>query len=242
MESITINEQTQGMSLEQEALQQQQQQQPQQDLILGKFKSYDELAEAYKNLEKKLGSQQPAQTQPRMIETPEQAQEIVAKAGLDFNKYDQEFMQYGYLSEQSLEELAKAGIPKETVDYYIQGQKALAEKMLNDIYTNLGGQDVFQEVMGWASENLSEQEIDTFNKIVETGNLDMIKLALKGIQAKYLENNNTLISKNTFINNNTSLSPFRSWQEVSEAMSDRRYGKDPAYTKDVERRIAMSKL
>lgn len=237
MDNVVISE-PQNVSLDQE-LQQQKSTTPQQDqqLLLGKFKSVEDLAEAYKNLEKKLG------VSDRIIETPEQAQEIVTKSGLNFSKYEEEFYKLGRLSENSLQELEKAGISKNTVDYYIQGQQALAEKILNDVYSSLGGESRFKEIVEWANNNLSDEEVETFNKIVDTGDLNMIKLTLKGLQAKYLENNNSFISQNTFITNNNSNSmPFRSWQEVSEAMSDRRYGKDPAYTKDIERRISISRL
>ena len=77
MESYEINQPTEGeeMSLEEQLAQQEaaqqnpsgqeeqptqeeQQQQQQEDLILGKFKSQEDLAEAYENLEKKLGEKQ----------------------------------------------------------------------------------------------------------------------------------------------------------------------------------------
>jgi hypothetical protein len=92
----------------------------------------------------------------------------------------------------------------------------------------------------WAAENLPEGEIDAFNTVMDSGNLNTIRLAVQGLRARYEQSNGRqgqLIQGET---SGTGGSAFRSVAEIVNAMKDPRYAKDPAYRKDVEQRVALS--
>lgn len=211
----------------------------QEELLLGKFKSAEDLAQAYKELEAKLGQQKAPEGDAQ--EAPKDAaQEAVENAGLDFNSLSQEFQEQGQLSEDSYTKLEKAGIPKAVVDQYIAGQQALVEGLQLQAYNVAGGEAQYQSMVGWAKANMSPDEIATFNMAVGSNNVDAIKLAVLGLKARYEGANGSepdLIGGNQ---GNASGDVFESWAQVRAAMSDPLYKKDPAYRSKVEAKLGRS--
>lgn len=173
-----------------------------------KFKSIEDMAKAYAELEKKLGSPKPAAEAPKAdapknpLEalklpdgkpaeaapeaTPEAAAKAVADAGLDMKALNAEFAQHGDISPESYKALEAKGISKEIVQGYIAGQVALAEKMTADLYSVAGSEEKFQAMHEWSATHLSDAEKDAVNKTIASGDHNAIKLAFAGIHAKYV--------------------------------------------------------
>lgn len=151
-----------------------------------KFKSVEDMAKAYAELEKRQGSGEEASPDG---EAQEAAEGAVESAGLDMAALETEFADSGELSEASLAALEKAGIPKATVDAYIAGQVAQAEAATTALLADVGGQEAYAEMTEWASENMSDAEIDAFNGILEAGNPAATKLALGDLKAKFVAAN-----------------------------------------------------
>ena len=91
-----------------------------------KFKNAEELSKAYSELEKQFSAQksEPEEEGNDNIAIPkheEASQEINS-----LEKYSTEYAEKGELTEKSYDELAKQGLPKDLVDGYIAGQKAIA--------------------------------------------------------------------------------------------------------------------
>jgi len=172
-----------------------------------KFKSPEDLAKAYSELEKKMGSakqpeaktaekpgEQTKTEAPKGTEalklpevTPEQktAEQAVTSAGLKMDELNAEFQQKGELSPESLKKLESVGITKQMVDTYIEGQKAIADVRMNDLHGVAGGAEKFAEMHRWSAENLSDPEKEALNKTIESGNHEAIKLAFQGIHQKW---------------------------------------------------------
>jgi hypothetical protein len=154
---------------------------------------------------------------------------------LSFDKFHSEWSEKGELSEDSFSELEKMGIPREYVNRYIEGMAAMGDKMTRSVYESVGGEQKYQEMVGWAAENFSQDEIDAYNKAIETDPqsrtfaLNSLKSrfeAARGPEPKFL-GAQTKATK----------SGFQSSDEMVRAMSDPRYKTDPAYRADVERRV-----
>lgn len=121
------------------------------DLLAGKFKSQDDLVKAYKELESKLGQQQPQQpaegeTTPEgeeTTETPPEGEEeaeagaepkypeygeavsgILENAGIDPSAAAAEFEANGSLSEETIQSYVDGGIPREMIEAYLRGVTA----------------------------------------------------------------------------------------------------------------------
>jgi hypothetical protein len=171
-----------------------------------KFKSPEDLAKAYSELEKKQGSAKQAPEANKAPEgkpagepvkgteglklpevTPEQktAEAAVTGAGLKMDELNAEFQKNGSLSEENLKKLEGVGITKQMVDIYIEGQKAIQDARLNDLHSVAGSADKFAEMHRWSAENLSDTEKVTLNRVIESGDHAAIKLAFQGIHGKW---------------------------------------------------------
>jgi len=115
--------------------------------------------------------------------------------------------------------------------------------------SEIGGREAYEQISEWASEALSENQLDAYNKALETGTDEQASLALDWIKTKYEEANG--VSPSSFIQGGTKgsgESAFESRAQVLAAMAERdargkkRYEVDPAYRKEVERRLAISTM
>jgi hypothetical protein len=210
-----------------------------------KFSNPEALAKAYKELEAKLGA--PKEAAPAATpETPAAgtAEAAVANAGLDMSTLSAEFAQTGSLSEDSYTKLEKAGIPRAMVDSYIDGQLAVAERQAQEALATVGGKEAYTQMTAWAQQAFSAEETAAYNRMVNSGDPSVVKMAVASLKARYTAERG---SAPQLVRGDRAEAPggagFRSTQEMMAAMSDSRYGRDPAYTRDVERRAtALSSL
>lgn len=158
--------------------------------------------------------------------------------GVSFEDAVKEYNEYGALSSQTLADLAKAGYPKEVVETFIESRQVLEEKFTNAVYKAAGGEKEYDRLTKWASQNLPERVVKQFNRAIDSNNLEAISLMLDGIKAKMTSKQGT---RNPSIiggaTSGASTKGFTSKAEVIEAMSDKRYGRDAAYTASVERKM-----
>ena len=220
-----------------------------------KFKSVEDLAKSYSELEKKLGEQTPKQEEvdpvsatklkeeaPKQENSLEIAEDAVENAGLNFDTLAQEYAEKGQLGDESYKALEQSGIPKAYVDQFIAGQKAIGEQQTNNVKTMVGGEDAYNEMASWASKNMSEGEKKAYNAAVNSADMDTVKLAVDGLRAKYQAANGTEPSLIQGKATPVAEQGFESWAEVTEAMADPRYSKDPAYQEAVKQKLANSEL
>lgn len=203
-----------------------------------KFQSAEDLAKAYSELESKLGQNQ----EDAPAEAEEAAREAVDEAGLDFDTMTNEFWENSGLSDATYDKLAAAGIPSDVVDAFIDGQMAVANQMRNEAFNMAGGEQQYVEMVEWAQNNLSENEINAYNQAVESGDPNATKLAISGLQAQYRMDNGqepNLISGEAV---SASSGAFQSVAELTAAMADPRYSRDPAYRQQVSNKLARSSV
>lgn len=220
-----------------------------------KFNSVDELVKSYSELEKKLGEQsQPTEqsvdpvskTEVKQEEQPKSDLDIATKAvdsaGLNMETLSEEFAKDGKLADGSYKSLEKAGIPKEYVDRFIAGQQAIADQQSATVKNLVGGTESYDNMSEWASQNLTETEKQAYNTAVNSKDLEAVKLAVVGLKARYAQSTG---SEPTLVEGKASPSAeqgFASWAQVTQAMSDPRYAKDPAYQAEVKNKLANSKI
>lgn len=208
---------------------------PAEELILGKFKTVEDLQKAYAELEKKLG-------QPKE-EPKAEASEQPAEVPQDLSdRATKEFAETGSLTDATYEAYAKAGISRAQIDTYIEGVKAVGQLRVIEAHREVGGEETYKAMTGWAESGLSPAEKDAFNAAV-FGNDDGARLnAIRGLKARYEAENG---QKGSLVRPRASAEAlhgevFRSRTEMVKAMQDGRYKTDPAYRADVERRVLNS--
>lgn len=228
-------------------------------LIGGKFKSQDELLKAYNELQKKLGANTPEEDEEATEEAPEEAPveeeqpqeepvEEVGEAVRYMEELGQVFNEKGNLDEEAVEKLA-AMDSKELVQAYIQYAQRAASKQqqavveastLNAIKDSVGGEKAYGEMVGWAAENLSAEEINDFNAVTASGNVAAIKFAVEALNNRYRGADGYEAPLITGKSSRDKGKVFRSQAELSRAIADPRYSTDPAYRQDVEEKLARS--
>ena len=229
-------------------------------LILGKFKSVEDLAASYKELEGKLGQvTEEDQLQTEETETVESefnAEEfygdglasVLEEVGIDAQDISNRFQESGEINEDDYTKLGEAGFSKQVIDTYLDGLRGasseqgvdIASSQIQGIKDSVGGDETYGKMVACALESLPAEEVKAFNDLTETANAPAIKMAVQGLYSQY---NNAMGVEPNLVSGKASSSgptPYRSTAEVVTAMSDPRYGKDVTYTEDVQRRLGGS--
>ena len=207
-----------------------------------KFESGEDLAKAYGELEKAYSSKEPNQEKDSLMqlrEGAEQKEQADKASAISLDKFYNEFAEKGNLSEKSYSELQAQGIGKELVDNYIAGQQSIADNQLSPIYEAGGGKDGYADLTKWATDNLSEKEVSTFNKQVERGTIEEAILATQGLKARMenVEGKSPRLVRGGIAQGS---SAYQSTAEVIAAINDPRYENDTAYRASVEDKIKRS--
>lgn len=210
-----------------------------------KFKSPEDMAKAYSELEAKLGQAKPADPPAADPAAPSPAdpEAALADKGLDLQDFSSEFAQKGELSAESYEKLAKAGYSRQIVDQYIEGQRAVAARFETDIMSEVGGAEKYSAITAWAKANLTPQEIAAYNTAVSSGNADQAKLAALGLGAKFERANGS--DPQRLLGGQGAGSAgdvFESMAQVTAAMKDPLYKNDPAFRAKIQAKLSRSNV
>ena len=218
-----------------------------------KFNSPQDLAQAYQQLEQHFHNtdenrQQTADEERSQAEeseimetTPSQVHKLLDDRGLDFSVFQDEYNETGTLSKEALNALNEEGISEQMVSTWLQGQEAMAEQAVEHLYNEVGGEQNYNLMMEWAADNLQPWEVEAYNKQIE--NLDAnTNFALLGMQARY---QNSVGMQPNLLSGEVGgdVAPrFESLAELTSAMSDPKYEKDPAYRARVAQKLRFSSV
>lgn len=196
------------------------------------------LAKSYAELETKLSQgTKPAEEKPK-------GPVAIDKAGVDLAKLAAEFRSNdGQLTEATLKDLEQRGVPKAAVETYIAGVKAQVAAREAELVKLAGGQEAVNQIYSWAQANLTPDEIAAYDATMQQGDMVACKAAIEGLKARYTLANGfdpALISGPG--SGSQGSTGFASAAEVTKAISDPRYQHDPAYRKQVEQRIAQTRV
>ncbi len=213
------------------------------DWLPEKFKNAEDMANAYSELEKKMGAGANSEEEQEQPQSDEQQEDdttedtdnnnVIVEASKEFFEND------GVISEETYKNLAAVGLSKELVDSYAAGQQALQQSEEGSIKSVTEGN--WDQMAEWAANNLSPEEVNTFDEIVQNGSVEQAKLATKGLYAQFKAENGVTPKLVQGAVNGSSTMPFKSNQELARAMSDPRYKSgDKSYHEEIDRRIAVS--
>ena len=245
-ESLTVSgEEAGALSPEQEAAQTQEQtqEQPQEqpqserpEWLPEKFNSPEDMAKAYGELEAKQSGKQTEESDTKQdLSIPELSEK-------DMNYYSQRFAENGQLDEDDYAGLEKLGVSKDMVNAYIQGQVAMQQQYTQTVYNEVGGQESYQAMTEWASNNLTPEEIAVYDKAVNSGDTNITMSAVKGLQARYQLENGTQPNLMQGKTTGTGVQAYESLDQMKREMQDPRYSSDPAFRESVQRKLAVSDI
>jgi len=218
----------------------------------GKFKSAEDLEKAYKELESKLGKKEEQSTEDDDAATTEEPVVDESEAISDTAKFIQEasseyFSNNNQLTPDTIQKLKE--MPSEQlIDAYMELQKdatiqqtELSQSDADAILSSVGGEDLYNEALGWAADNLKPDEVAAFDNVINSGNKDAIFFAANALIQRY-QNDVGFEGKRVSgksVKTQTAKA-FRSQAELARAISDPRYRNDPAYRLDIQDRLAAS--
>lgn len=219
--------------------------------LAGKYNSVEELVEAYKNLERKLGAPKDA---PKADDDSDASSDdakveaAVTSAGLDMEALNSEYAENGTLSEASFEALEKSGITRDIVEAFIAGREALIEKAAAEVYETAGGLDKYTSMVEWAHEGLTEAEIEEYNSAIYSGNRSRTLMAVSWLKDKYLASGAASVEPSRVLSSTgkagggNSGGTYASMADAVKDMQSPEYKNNPAYRAKVEAKLARSAL
>ena len=205
----------------------------------GKFKTAEDLEQAYIELQKKLGETDGVQEEGELQQASEEEVEISPAADL-ITSASQMYAETGELTPEVMEQFNSMS-SADLVNAYMEMQgnlptqpsPDLTESEVNVIKNSVGGEQGYTNLMQWAASNMEEADVAAFDSIVDKGDVRAIRLAVAGLRAQYEAQNGFEGEMLTGRAPQQQADVFRSQAEVVQAMSDPRYDKDPAYRQDV---------
>ena len=238
------------------------------ELLAGKYKSVQDLEKAYKELQTKLSRGEtidPAPEDDGESEPEEDEEEAPSgnareiygdliggkldEAGIDFGDMNVRWQQSGTLESGDYDQLAEAGFNRDMVDAYLSGLQykqaqdtALSTKEVTSIKASLGGEAEYNKMIQWAGSNLSADEVEGFNQIINTQPMSAVKMAISGLHARYTaaEGREPKLIGGRAPKGNTD--KFESTAQLVAAMSDPKYSTDPAYQRKVQEKLSRSSI
>lgn len=241
-ESVAINEPTESenITLEEQAsmMDAEQSQGDRPEWLDEKFETPEDLAKAYQELQAKQ-SRGEEDIEEEQVDSED---EISSEASEIITNATDEYTESGTLSDETFKALEDAGIPRAYVESYIAGQQALVSNEADQVKAEIGGAETYNQMLEWAGNNLSDVEIEAYNSMVESGNINQAKVAAKGLYAQFVSANGKAPTLTQGRTSGSSVAPFTSTAQITQAMSDPKYATDPAFRKSVEDRIRISNV
>ena len=224
-------------------------------LLAGKYKDAEDLEAAYIELQKKLGSNEEEATEETVDEVEDVDEEDPFKddpAGQTVFQAATEMNDTGELSAETLDSLkemsaadfvdAMSRIEDDDDAGTVAAESTgLTNSDINDIQAAVGGEEAYTQMIDWAKDNFTPQEIQAYDNALEVGDMNNINLALQALYFRYTDSvgvEGDMIQGKA----STAVDAFRSQQEVVRAMGDPRYDNDPAYRQDVYDKLERSNI
>ena len=229
----------------------------QEQLLAGKYKNAEDLESAYLELQKKLGSddgetlegeesEEEGEGDYEEVPDASPAVSLIEEASAEYYENDGELTPetISKFSQMSSQDLVNAYLEIQRNNPQAQQTQAveLSDSSINEIQKAAGGEQAYDQLTSWAANNLSEQEIDAFDNLIDSGNVAAIKMGLTAMQSKYNEANGYEGRMLQGKAPSSSGEVFRSQAELVAAMGDPRYENDPAYRQDVISKLDNSDL
>ena len=238
---------------EQESLQiGEQLEQQQQALLAGKYRDAEELERAYIELQKKLGSRNQEEEGVEEEYEQEDSEEEESTEAPDYSFLERlaEEAETGEFSEElvaQLDQMSARDIAEMFLEYRENAPEPEQVQQISDddldyYYNMVGGQDQYQNMIGWAAQNLTPEEVQAFDQVIERGDPFSVYFAVQALNYRFMNDEGFEGELLTGRASRSGGDVFRSTAELVRAMDDPRYDNDPAYRADIEAKLERSNL
>jgi hypothetical protein len=184
----------------------------QQALLAGKFKDAESLEQAYIELQKKLGSNEPEpEAEPEGVRDEEPETQEVEK------------------TEEEEDET-----PEEDVVF--------TEQDVERIHNIVGGPEEYNNMLKWAAQAMTKDDIDAFDHVIGLNDPQAAAFAVFALNKFYKDQQDSEGELLTGGKATQVEDVFKSQAQVVQAMSDPKYDRDPAYRQEVMEKLERSNI
>lgn len=222
----------------------------QETLLANKYRSPQELEEAYLELQRKLGEREkPEEPQDDQEGASEAEEDAEDPEGSDvLSRLAEAADAGGEWSEELLAEIDGLS-PRDLANMFLEYREkqvpaepyALTEADVVEMKGIVGGEQQYQAMCQWAAENLDPNEVAVFDSVVtELQDPRAVYFAIQALNYRYKEAMGyepELLAGRTPSNRGD---VFESHAQLVQALNDPRYDRDPAYRAQVEAKLERS--
>jgi len=219
----------------------------QDQLLAGKYKDPKDLEAAYKELEKKLGEKsepdspkEESQNEPK-DEGPKEYENLLDQLWDEGTNSKLTPETFEKLKGMDPIEVAKMAMQQRQKQQAPQSRD-FTEEDVQQIHGLVGGQENYKNMMGWAVQNVPEQEVSLYDAVMDQGNPLAAYFAVQAMALRYQDSigrEGQMVRGKAPRQNNDA---FNSQAEMVQAMEDPRYNDDPAYREAVMRKLERSNI
>jgi len=222
--------------------------QHEQQLLAGKYQSAEELERGYLELQKRLSSQSNDDTPTEQATEEPEEQEQTDEVDADLFDTIMESYRTGEWDPEVVSKVEGMS-PIDVANMFLEKGGAQQSQVpqatsadIEQIQESVGGSTEYTNMIQWAGQNLSEQEVAMYDAVMDRGDPIAMFFAAQALNARYQDAVGYDGEMLTGTTPRNSSDVFRSQAELVAAMSDPRYDKDPAYRADVADKLERSSI
>ena len=221
----------------------------QEQLLAGKYKDAKEVEKAYKELEGKLGEKSEPDS-PKKESKNETKNEVsneqdnildeLWEEGIN-NKLTQKT--FNKLQKMNPVEVAKLAFQQRQKQQQQQPQqREFTDRDIQSIQGLVGGKENYDNMIGWANQNMSEQEVKMYDAVMDKGDPLSAYFAVQAMSLRYQDKVGKDGQLVTGKAPKQTSDVFNSQQEMVKAMEDERHNDDPAYREAILNKLERSNI
>lgn len=230
------------------------------DLLAGKYKTPEELVDAYKSLEAKLGAQPPTVDSDDVTVTPtdnpltlqptdKQVDDKVTAgdkkktASELLDTFEDSFATSGELTADQLKLLEKKGMSEADALLLLNTRKQEADKQITDLLEPVGGLEEWGKVTEFLVERMQPETQQEFNDAMSGDNILVKQLLIQHAKDTFDQEQGVAPSAQIKGDNNKVVGKtdtFATQKEMAQAVGDIKYRTDVNHRKEVDAKILRS--
>ena len=211
-------------------------------LLAGKYKNAEDLEKAYIELRNKLGK---PKEEEEATEEPEAEKEETKETDSDFlnRLWDESQTEF---TDETMKELSSMD-PKDLANMHLEyrsktQQPQISDQQVKQLKDVAGGEKDYSAMMDWAKQSLQKKEIDMFDAVMDKGDPTACFFAIQALKYRYDDASGVEGEMLTGKAPSNTGDQFESNAQLIEAMNDPKYDNDPAYRKEVMKKLERSNL
>ena len=218
----------------------------QSEMLAGKFKDAEALEQGYIELQKKLGEPKEEQAEPEQPEAKEEEKPTDVDSAFLDTLWDEA---QGEFTKDTIDKL-QGMKPEDVAQMYLEYRanakpeesQSLSEQDITQLKGVVGGEQEYGQMMGWAKDNLSEQEVNMYDQVMDKGDPLAAFFAVQALTYRFNDSRGVDGEMLQGKAAKTEADTFKSQAQVVKAMSDPQYEKDPAYRQAIYDKLERSNI